>query len=291
MEVPPDLIELLERRTLPNSRRLSGNRRFSLGIALAMLLTATFQSSAEMIEPTPDAILQSAFDTRFNFDVVQLVELRAQSEMGEQRRTIQIATKRIGDSLHGVGYFVSPAELRGMRLLMIERFDRNDDFFLFLPMLGRVRRVSSAQRADAFMGTDLTYEDFERRYVKDYEVQMIGLQSLQGEEAYEIRCTPKYDSGHEAVAYFVAKSDHAILEIRYTPRSHDEPTRVQQVPRDGMIYLDGHIVPTRMWVMNRQQNTRTEVRFSHTRINPTLEASLFTQSALEVGRPIPFLPR
>jgi outer membrane lipoprotein-sorting protein len=262
-------------------------------LALAVLLLLAVFPTTGMSNNPPSAaeILQSAFDTRFNFDVVQIVDLRARSEAGEIRRTLQLATKRVKKSLHGLGYFTAPVEYRGMRILMIERFDRNDDFFVFVPTQGKVRRISSAQRADAFMGTDLTYEDFERRYVADYEIEILGTTSVEKEKVYEIRCSPKYDSGHEYAIYYVSETDHVILRIDFYRKGLETPAKIQRTPRSSMIELDGHVVPTQMWVEDIQRRTQTEVTFSHIHVNPTIPDSMFTRSALEVGRPIPLLPK
>ena len=264
-------------------------RKLTLWVVL--VFAVAIPSHAESAAQQGARLLQKAFDSRFNFDVVQVVELYARSEMGELRRTLQLATKRMNGSLHGLGHFTAPAELRGMRMLMIEQFDRNDDFFLFIPSQGKVRRISSAQRADAFMGTDLSYEDFERRYVDDYDILLLGEETIQGEIAYAIRCEPRYDSGHTHAIYYVARSDHAILEVRYFRKNRTEPVKVQRVPRDKMMTIQDHIVPTQIWVENLLRHTETEVRFSQIRINPELEDSLFSKSALEVGRRIPFLSR
>jgi outer membrane lipoprotein-sorting protein len=258
------------------------------------LLIIGFAESDSQAEPALKKeveLLQGAFDRRFNFDLVQVVELYAHSEMGELRRTLQMATKRIGGSLHGLAHFMAPAELRGTRLLMIERLDRNDDFFIYVPTLKKKRRVSSAQRADVFMGTDLTYEDFERRYVEDYDVSLAGSTIIQDEDVYAIRCAPRYESGHEYAVYYVAKSDQAILEVRYFRAKRDEPVKVQRISREKMMIRDGYIVPTEFWVENMLRGTKTEVRFSEIRINPVLGDRLFSTSALEVGRRIPYLER
>ncbi len=258
---------------------------------LILLLSMTKFADATSAQSSGVELLQRAFDRRFNFDLVQVVELRSTSSSGELRRTIEMATKRIGRDLHGLGHFAAPVELRGMRILMIERHDRDDDFFLYLPAQGKVRRVSSAQRADVFMGTDLTYEDFERRYVHDYEVAMVGMEMIQNENAYAIRCKPRYDSGHSYAVYVVAESDQAILEVRYYRGDSNPPFKIQKVPRALMMNHGEFIVPTRMSVENRNSGTATEVRFSQIRINPEVDDSLFTRSALEIGRPIPFLIR
>jgi hypothetical protein len=55
-----------------------------------------------------------------------------------------------------------PFELAGLFSLQHSFMDRHkeDNFWLYIPSLRRVRRASAAQRLDTFAGTDLAYEDF-----------------------------------------------------------------------------------------------------------------------------------
>ena len=57
--------------------------------------------------------------------------------------------------------FFKPAELRGAGLLMIEKAGRND-MMLYLPELGRVKRVTKHMNSSSVFGTDFSYEEFER---------------------------------------------------------------------------------------------------------------------------------
>ncbi|WP_051709855.1 outer membrane lipoprotein-sorting protein [Andreprevotia chitinilytica] len=62
--------------------------------------------------------------------------------------------------------FNSPRDVKDVRILTLEHENANedDDRWLFLPALKKVRRISASSKGESFMGTDFSYEDFE---VKD----------------------------------------------------------------------------------------------------------------------------
>jgi hypothetical protein len=57
--------------------------------------------------------------------------------------------------------FDNPPELRGAAVLVIEKEPKND-MFMYLPELGKTRRITSSMVNGNMMGTDFTYEDFAR---------------------------------------------------------------------------------------------------------------------------------
>ncbi len=233
--------------------------------------------------------LQAAFELRFNYDVVEVVELSVHSRSGQIRRTLELAAKRVDGRLRSVGFFVEPEYLRGTKLLMIENFDRSDDFCLYLRSQKKIRRISTAQRRDSFMGTDLSYEDMERRYAADFDVESRPDARVEDESVYVIHASPRYESSYAWAEFFIAKSDHAILKVHYYREHDDEPWKIQRTPREGIVSMQGHLVPTILEMENMLLKSRTEVRFRRIRINPPLEDSLFTTAALESGREIPHL--
>lgn len=75
-----------------------------------------------------------------------------------------------------------PFELKGLFSLQHSFMDRNreDDFWLYIPSLRRVRRASAAQRLDTFAGTDLAYEDFMgfNGFVADFTYKVVAQKDL-----------------------------------------------------------------------------------------------------------------
>jgi hypothetical protein len=61
-------------------------------------------------------------------------------------------------------YFFEPPDLKGMSILIAKPSDETkaDDQWIYLPALRKVRRISAAQKMDAFGGTDMTNDQIDR---------------------------------------------------------------------------------------------------------------------------------
>lgn len=238
----------------------------------------------------PDDLLERAFRNRYELDTAQRIDLTVRNRVGAERRhTVEIATKRIDGRLHSLGRFIQPPDLRGTSILIIENQDRSDDHFVYFPYMEKVRRIGSAQRADAFMGTDLTYEDFERRYADDYDEIERSPGTLDDEDVVRVSVAPKYDSGYARAELSIATRDFAILRIHYFRRSDDAaPFKILRAPRARMSRIDGHILPTWIEVSDLRRGTTTEVRVDHIDVNPVLPDELFSAVSLRLRKRIPF---
>ena len=69
--------------------------------------------------------------------------------------------------------FTYPNDIKGTAFLVWEHPDQEDERFLFLPALGRVRRIAGAEAQDNFVGSDFTYEDISGREFDDYTYAMV----------------------------------------------------------------------------------------------------------------------
>lgn len=245
-------------------------------------------ATAEVVDASPPdarSVLDRAFRTRYEVDLTSIIDLTMRNDLGqERRRRFRAMSKMIDDRIHSVGRLVEPEYLRGMTVLTIESEDRSHDAFLYLPSLDRVRRVSTAQRGDSFFGTDVTYEDLERRRASDYELEPLESTRFQDEDAFLVRARPTRRLDYDRAEFVIAKSDYALLEVRYLKRGSDEPHRVITAERAHMHSQDGHVVPTRLVVANRARGTTTEVVMKDLRINPEIEDHVFSVKALESQR-------
>lgn len=64
--------------------------------------------------------------------------------------------------------FTYPNDIRGTGFLVWEHPKSDDERFLFLPSLGRVRRIAGTEAQESFVGSDFTYEDIGGREFDDY---------------------------------------------------------------------------------------------------------------------------
>jgi hypothetical protein len=54
--------------------------------------------------------------------------------------------------------FTAPAEVKGVALLIVNHPDRSSDHWMWIPDIGRERRVAFQDRSTRFFGTDFTFE-------------------------------------------------------------------------------------------------------------------------------------
>jgi hypothetical protein len=131
----------------------------------------------------------------------------------------------------------APFDARGI-LVMTYRYKeadnpkaqgKNDDTWVYVPTLRRVRRISSAQRTDAVSGTDFTFDDLRSfaGIVPQYEWQCLGEMDIIAPVNSKVAAYP-YKKDHNFGPYGLSYADdrwemrHAV-KIRFTPRNSDHP--------------------------------------------------------------------
>jgi hypothetical protein len=70
--------------------------------------------------------------------------------------------------------FTYPNDIRGTGFLVWEHPAAEDERFLYLPSLSRVRRIAGDETQDSFVGSDFTYEDIGGREFDDYTYAFAG---------------------------------------------------------------------------------------------------------------------
>lgn len=70
-------------------------------------------------------------------------------------------------------HFTRPNDIRGTGFLVWEHPDADDERFLYLPALGRVRRIAGSEAQESFVGSDFTYEDIGGRELDDYTYTLL----------------------------------------------------------------------------------------------------------------------
>jgi len=95
--------------------------------------------------------------------------------------------KDYGKDSKSISYFLKLANIRDTALLTYD-YDgtaRDDDQWLYLPALKKVRRISSSDRGDYFMGTDFTFEDIKQTpELEDYNWTLLGSETVDGHDCW-----------------------------------------------------------------------------------------------------------
>lgn len=140
----------------------------------------------------------------------------------------------------------APFDARGIELLTYRYKSsdgprsqaQNDDTWVYVPMLRRVRRVASAQRTDAVSGTDFTFDDLGSfaGIVPQYEWECIGERLILAPSNTRVKGYP-YREDHSFGPYGLSFADDRwelrdAVVVRMVPKNPDHPYHHKD------IYLD-----------------------------------------------------
>jgi outer membrane lipoprotein-sorting protein len=139
----------------------------------------------------------------------------------EQTRSLAVRSMRSSDGRRTMMRLEAPAEVRGTGLLSYEYDgDRGQDQWLYLPSLGRPTRVSSADRAGGFMGSDFSYSDMAAQKAADYDYALVAASvRVAGEDCWLIEARPATDrvrreTGYLKVHFWISKEKLMPLQIK-----------------------------------------------------------------------------
>jgi hypothetical protein len=203
----------------------------------------------------------------------------------QTERTLEIWTKGQGV----LGKFVQPEDIRGTAFLVLPPPEkgsssadsvRDNQYFIYLPAYGRVRRISGAQRADPFFGTHLSQGDVEAHPASDFAVASMKDSELGGEAVYDLSVTPRFDAGYQRAVVIIAKQDYALLRIEQYGEGSKTPIRTIEAHRAWMERLSGHVVPDKLIVSEGGTDSYTEVVFSDRNLKVDIPNSMFTTDYL-----------
>lgn len=259
-------------------------------LALAFVLLAPAGAAPFEAEPEAQHLLNAAFARRYSCSITGVVHIATRKGEARARdRRLHIAAKFVQGRLHTYAIFREPQYIRGMAFLGVESEDptQSEQQFVYLPSMAKVRRVSGSQPTDSFLGTDLSYHDFQRQQPGRYRATRVVPGQVDGEAIRTVSVLPLFDAPYSNVEYEIAAADAAILGVRYHRRADLPAYKVMRMRRADMVEQSGCSVPTRVVVDDRQRGTHTELTISELRLNAELDDTLFTYSALEARRDIP----
>ena len=153
--------------------------------------------------------------------------------------------------------FLTPPDVKGTKFLSYEHIGKDDDQWMYLPALKRVKRISSKNKSGAFMGSEFSYEDLSAFNVKKYKYEdKLEEVSLEGVETYKGVSKPvsKY-SGYTKLITWMDKKSFLVRKVEYYDRKKKLlKTSYFEDYRDyGDVYRIGKIT------MKNVQNDKTTI--------------------------------
>jgi len=198
------------------------------------------------------------------------------------RRTLSFtaASKRYAPPLSmSIVRFSAPPDLAGTGFLQIQKADGDDDRFLYLPALKRSRRISGNLRANAFMGTDFSFADLDRRDLRDSQATLRGLEKVAERDCYVIDVLPRReDSQYARLELWVRTDYYLTVRMRMYDRAgvHVKTFEAQQLKR-----VSGSWFVSQSLMTNHKTGHSTLLQLNDIAVSTRLPDEDFSVRALE----------
>ena len=145
--------------------------RWLLGLAVPIGLMAPVLAHSASAEEVGLQLATEAREAKRgfgNFTASQVMVLR-NKQGRESRRQIRVRVLEVpDDGDKSMFLFDEPRDVKGTAFVIHGHKATDDDQWLYLPALRRVKRISSANRSGSFMGSEFAYEDMSAQEVEKY---------------------------------------------------------------------------------------------------------------------------
>jgi outer membrane lipoprotein-sorting protein len=158
------------------------------------------------------------------------------------------------------------------------------DRWIFLPSLGRTRRIAASESGGSFMGTDFSYDDIssmERELSLDTHT-LLREETLNGKPCYVIQSVPK-DSSYQysKTISWIDKASYLIYKSEMYNR-RGELVKVMEM--SAFSDVQGRLTPMQTKISTVGAGTSTTIYMDIMKYDDPIPEGVFTTAYLETGR-------
>lgn len=240
---------------------------------------------------TAAEVMEKVNHANMTMDQTSIVTMILIDALGNERKIVTLRFhKHYGgkDGLDSKSVFYTdhPPDQKGTGFLIWDYSveGKPDDLWLYLPSLRSVRRMTTRDQNDSFMGSDLTFADMGARRLDEDEHRMIfdgpGVCRGVNEPCYVVDSIPKEkDSPYGKKRYFISRKDWVARKVEFYDRTM-KPLKLQlttwQKVGDVLVWKRSEIV-------NVQSKHKTIFEISDVKNNVGLKDSRFSDRMLLRG--------
>jgi hypothetical protein len=127
-------------------------------------------TSASQVQPDAATIMSKSRDLTLMGSMKATIHMSITEKNGSSRnRTIEMTTKSYpGGTEKRLIRFLEPADVRGTAMIIIDNPGSQDEMWIYLPALKKVRRIVSTERGRSFMSSEFTNADMSSPVLADF---------------------------------------------------------------------------------------------------------------------------
>lgn len=227
------------------------------------------------------AVETDRHDTGFGNHIADVTMILKGRRGNESSRQMQIKTLEVsGDGDKSLIIFDKPKDIKGTVLLTFSHSLIPDEQWIFLPVLKRVKRISSSNKSGPFMGSEFAYEDVSSWEVEKYTYKYLRDEVFEGNDCFVIEQTPAYPySGYTRRVEWADKTIHQPRKLVFYDRQN---IRLKTLTFKGyQQYLGQYWRADEMIMENHQTGKSSRLAWKNYRFRTRLTPRDFTKNSMK----------
>jgi outer membrane lipoprotein-sorting protein len=244
-------------------------------------ITATVNAQEKI---TGQKIIENVYYRDSGEDITSDLTMTLINSRGDTRvREIKQFGKDYGKEEKSIMFFISPADVRNTSFMnwSYDAEGKDDDQWIYLPALKKVKRISSDSKSDYFMGSDFTYDDLGDRHPSEDTHKLIREENLDGEDCYVVESISKEeDYMYSKTLTWVIKDKWIGLKKEFYDEDGDH---LKTLSVGKFEKIDGYWTILNSNMHNIQKDHKTVMELSGVKINTGIEDGKFTERIMKRG--------
>ncbi len=214
---------------------------------------------------------------------------------GNQRvRQMKGFRKDYGKDTKSMNFFLSPADVRNVAFLSYDwdDEDKEDDSWLYLPAIGKPKRISAGNQKDSFMGSDFTYADMNDLEIKEWDYKFLKQSEMvDGMDCWVIEGVPKKEkrkkvineTGYLKVVSWIRKDNFFVVKGKMYVK---KGKKIKYFTATDLEQIQGIWTAKKLTMITTKRKRKehsTVLLFDKVVYNKGVEDEMFTVQRMERG--------
>ena len=179
--------------------------------------------------------------------------------------------------------FDTPRDQKGTALLTYSYKKKDDDQWLYLPALKRVKKIASKNKSGPFMGSEFSFEDLAGQDIDEFDYKFLREEPCGEGKCFVVESYPHDEnSGYTKTISWVDQEHYRAFKVEFYDRKSSHLKTLN--PTGYKLYEDKFWNPDKMEMVNHQTGKSTELIRKTTEYKTGLEEKDFTRNSLKRAR-------
>ncbi len=208
----------------------------------------------------------------------------------KREKFFKVFSKDYGEDTKQIMFIEKPSNIRntGFLTFAYDAPEKDDDQWLYLPALGKPKRIASSDKDGSFMGSDLNYSDMSSKELSDYNYRLLKESTLKGSKVWIIESIPKTkevidETGYKKSIIAVRQDNYVITKIKSWTK---DGGYVKLIDFNKIELIDNVWVPLEIKVtkkLGKKIKHKTHIVISNVKFNQNLSDDMFTLRRIKKG--------